>query len=268
MPSINFILPHWLYWGTIVVFPLIRHGHGAAHANAGLLAARSAIMILVTGGLLGLHRLYLRNLWGLIYLPLFFAILCCQRAGPRRARAAIGGVQCGQERPAGDRTARNRRSDGADDKIAELRAELAEAEEGSFAEIRAEKMLEKAATGSEDAERLEKARADLRRPQPTLDRRAGERDASGPTSPSALPAICALMAIDAVLLPGHGAQARRPGSRPSGPRTGCLEAAEHRPKRRPKRSRRRGAATYSAPAGPGRSTGCPITRANSSATGW
>ena len=80
MPSINFILPHWLYWGSLVIFPLV----AMFMARRGTIRGYSrsiGYMILVTGGILGLHRLYLRNLWGLLYLLLFFTILFANAQG-------------------------------------------------------------------------------------------------------------------------------------------------------------------------------------------
>jgi hypothetical protein len=84
MPSINFILPHWLYWGTLFVFPLIAMVMARRTQTSGY-SLPIGYMILLTGGLLGLHRLYLRNLWGLIFIPLFFAILFANAQG-REAR--------------------------------------------------------------------------------------------------------------------------------------------------------------------------------------
>ena len=84
MPSIDFILPHWLYWGGLLVFPLVAMVMARRTRTRGY-SVPIAYMILVTGGLLGLHRLYLRNLWGLVFLPIFFAILVFNAQG-REAR--------------------------------------------------------------------------------------------------------------------------------------------------------------------------------------
>jgi TRAP-type mannitol/chloroaromatic compound transport system permease small subunit len=78
MPNLNFVLPHWLYWGALIVFPLVamylveRQRRRGAPQQASLFVA---YLFLVTGGLWGLHRFYLRSLWGFIYLPLFLAVL-------------------------------------------------------------------------------------------------------------------------------------------------------------------------------------------------
>ena len=63
MPGLSFTLPHWLYWVGLIVFPII----------AMILSRRPqpeekrytlplAYMIAVTGGILGLHRFYLKSL--------------------------------------------------------------------------------------------------------------------------------------------------------------------------------------------------------------
>jgi len=78
MPSINFVLPHWLYWLGLIVFPLIamflaRRSIKGDQDNRHSLG--TAYFVWLVGGFLGLHRLYLRNNWGIIYWPLFAFIL-------------------------------------------------------------------------------------------------------------------------------------------------------------------------------------------------
>lgn len=78
MPSLTFVMPHWLYWSTLAVFPLVavwlvsreqkRHDTG----RPGLFLA---YLFLVTAGFLGMHRFYLKNAWGLIFIPFFLAVL-------------------------------------------------------------------------------------------------------------------------------------------------------------------------------------------------
>lgn len=78
MPSVNFVMPHWLYWMGLIVFPLIamflaRRSIKGAQDNQHSLG--TAYFVWLVGGFLGLHRLYLRNNWGMIYWPLFAFIL-------------------------------------------------------------------------------------------------------------------------------------------------------------------------------------------------
>jgi TRAP-type mannitol/chloroaromatic compound transport system permease small subunit len=80
MPSISFVLPHWLYWSGLIFFPLI----------AAWLAARQmknppdgrptygiAYLFWALSGYLGIHRFYLRNAWGLAFIPFFLGIIYC-----------------------------------------------------------------------------------------------------------------------------------------------------------------------------------------------
>ena len=76
MPGLSFTLPHWLYWVGLIVFPIIamvlsRRPQPAEKRYTLPLA----YMIAVTGGILGLHRFYLKNMRGLVYIPIFLFIL-------------------------------------------------------------------------------------------------------------------------------------------------------------------------------------------------
>jgi len=80
MPSLSFVLPHWLYWSGLVIFPLI----------AAYLAARQrknppgkkpslfiAYLFLLLAGYLGIHRFYIRSAWAFAFIPFFLAIVYC-----------------------------------------------------------------------------------------------------------------------------------------------------------------------------------------------
>jgi TRAP-type mannitol/chloroaromatic compound transport system permease small subunit len=98
MPSLNFVLPHWLYWSTLVLFPVIaivlvtrqrRHGDPrSASVFVGYL-------FWLCSGFLGLHRFYLRSAWGFLFIPVFLLILYCNgevrdhREDVSRTRAAL-----------------------------------------------------------------------------------------------------------------------------------------------------------------------------------
>lgn len=229
MPSIDFILPHWLYWGGLVVFPLVAMVMARRRRSPGY-SVPIAYMILVTGGLLGLHRLYLRNMWGLIFLPIFFAILVFNAQG-REAREVVSetanAVSSAQR--VVDRL--EPKVTGADDRIAKLQADLEEAEEGTFAQIRAEKELEKAQEAKvTDAERLEAAQADLDAAGPALEEARAARQQWSDFAFYALMLLCALIAIDAVLIPGmvRKAQARADAEpHATDPTAAALEKIEH-----------------------------------------
>lgn len=77
MPSLTFVLPHWLYWSVLAVFPLVaiylvrrQAAQPDGRPNHFL-----AYLFLVTAGLAGMHRFYLRNIWGLVFIPVFLVIL-------------------------------------------------------------------------------------------------------------------------------------------------------------------------------------------------
>jgi TRAP-type mannitol/chloroaromatic compound transport system permease small subunit len=78
MPSLNFVLPHWLYWGTLGVFPLIAFYLVARQKRRGVPEGPSLFvgyLFWLCAGFLGLHRFYLRSGWGLMFIPVFLAIL-------------------------------------------------------------------------------------------------------------------------------------------------------------------------------------------------
>jgi len=208
MPSINFILPHWLYWGTLIVFPLFAM-FMARRSTSGSYSLPIGYMILVTGGLLGLHRLYLRNFWGLLFIPIFFVILFANAQGrdAREIHSQAANVVSSAERV----IARlEPQVDGADARIAKLQADLAEAEEGSLAQIRAERTLEKAQTTLEtEAARLEEKRAELEEARPALEAAMQGRTFWSDVAFYAFLLICALVVLDAVLLPGMVRKARQ-----------------------------------------------------------
>ena len=78
MPSLQFVLPHWLYWGTLIVFPLaawalvVRQRRRGAPTGPSLFVA---YLFWLCSGFFGLHRFYLRSLWGLAFIPVFLSII-------------------------------------------------------------------------------------------------------------------------------------------------------------------------------------------------
>src|SRR5947207_15336755 len=98
MPSLYFVLPHWLYWGTLIVFPLIAWYLVARQRRLGEPRGPSlfiAYLLWLCAGFFGLHRFYLRSLWGLAFIPVFLAILYVNgdirdaREDVSRTRAAL-----------------------------------------------------------------------------------------------------------------------------------------------------------------------------------
>ncbi len=77
MPSLTFVLPHWAYWLGLVAFPLAamymtRRQRSRPRRR---LSITLAYFLLLTGGFLGVHRLYLKSYWSLAFIALFLALL-------------------------------------------------------------------------------------------------------------------------------------------------------------------------------------------------
>jgi TRAP-type mannitol/chloroaromatic compound transport system permease small subunit len=78
MPSIGFVLPHWLFWSSLVVFPLIAWAMFAKTHNKpddGKANNFVAYLFWLFAGFLGMHRFYLKSAWGFVYLPLFVVVV-------------------------------------------------------------------------------------------------------------------------------------------------------------------------------------------------
>ena len=78
MPNVTFALPHWIYWLGLLFVPLIamyvvRKQRGKK--VDGELSNPIAYMLWLAGGFVGLHRFYVKNAWGFIYIPVFIALL-------------------------------------------------------------------------------------------------------------------------------------------------------------------------------------------------
>lgn len=203
MPGLSFTLPHWLYWVGLIGFPIV----------AMILSRRPqptqkrytlplGYMIAVTGGILGLHRYYLKSLWGLVYLPVFLFILYAN-AQTHDARTILSGYD--NELRVAQRTLDREegRVSEAKEGLAELQAAVAAAEEGSFAKKSAERRLTRAEdTISKGEERLTEARATLESMKPQRDEAAATRQFWDDSAGYAFYVLLALLAVDLVLLPG------------------------------------------------------------------
>ena len=79
MPNLTFILPHWLYWAGLILFPLaamyIVRKRQVSVGPRPAVTMPIGYMLWLGGGFVGLHRFYVKNLLGLVYLPLFLLIL-------------------------------------------------------------------------------------------------------------------------------------------------------------------------------------------------
>ncbi len=80
MPSLTFVLPHWLYWGVLLLFPFVAMFFVARQKRRGVPREPllfNAYLFWLFGGFMGLHRLYLKSALGFVYIPLFLGVLYC-----------------------------------------------------------------------------------------------------------------------------------------------------------------------------------------------
>ena len=95
MPEINFVLPHWLYWAGLVFFPLaamlfFRRARSAPKTTA--VSLPLAYFLLLMGGFIGVHRLYVRSALAFVFIGLFVSILLVN-VEIRGARDALSGAR-------------------------------------------------------------------------------------------------------------------------------------------------------------------------------
>jgi TRAP-type mannitol/chloroaromatic compound transport system permease small subunit len=102
MPSLGFILPHWLYWSGLIFFPLIAAWLAAKQMKNppdGRPTYAIAYLFWALAGYLGIHRFYLRSAWGFVFIPVFLGIVYCNlqtlevRDATSRTRAALESAQ-------------------------------------------------------------------------------------------------------------------------------------------------------------------------------
>ncbi len=99
MPELTFVLPHWMYWGGLVLFPLmallIFHNTSVPAPGDKLskppLSLSLAYIFLIIGGFLGIHRLYLKSIGALLFVALFVGILSVNTQ-VRSTRDAVSGA--------------------------------------------------------------------------------------------------------------------------------------------------------------------------------
>jgi TRAP-type mannitol/chloroaromatic compound transport system permease small subunit len=135
MPSLTFVLPHWLYWAALAVFPLVatwlvqrqRSRPEAGRANLFL-----AYLFLVTAGFVGMHRFYLRSALGLVFIPIFLVVLWTS-AEVRDAREEVSrtsfAAEQGTRMIARAEAGAKRQPEGAEQRVAEARAKAAPAQQ-------------------------------------------------------------------------------------------------------------------------------------------
>lgn len=209
MVSLDFVLPHWAYWVGLILFPVLAMVMARrARPETPTYSAPLGYLILFSGGILGLHRFYLKSRWGFLFLPIFAFVLYAN-ATERDAREALSNANntvrvseriIDREEP---------RVSSARAEIEQLRAEAATAEEGSFAQRSAQRRAERAEARITNGEQqIEQARRELEASRPVAATAAEKRAFWGSAARYAFFLILVLVAIDAVLLPRLVAAAR------------------------------------------------------------
>jgi TRAP-type mannitol/chloroaromatic compound transport system permease small subunit len=78
MPSLTFVLPHWLYWAALLVFPIVAQYLVARQKRRGTPEGPSLFigyLFWFCAGFAGMHRFYLRSMLGFVFIPVFLGIL-------------------------------------------------------------------------------------------------------------------------------------------------------------------------------------------------
>lgn len=202
MPQLDFTLPHWAYWLGLIVFPVV----------AAILARRPkpkerryslllGYFILVTSGILGLHRLYLKSLIGLVYIPVFVCILFAN-AQSQDARSVVSDMANIVRQSERTLTRETDRVKTAEADLPALRQKLEDAEEGGFAKRRAERDVRRAEQRLEQGrERIAEAEAALTEARPAAETAQDTLDFWDSISKYAFWLLLAGVVIDAFLLP-------------------------------------------------------------------
>ncbi len=201
MPELGFTLPHWLYWVGLIIFPLVAMALSRRPRPSRRYNLPLGYVILVTGGILGLHRFYLKSLLGLVFTLLFLFILIAN-AQERGARSVLSDVQ--NEMTVAERvvTREEARLEETQADLPSLRQAVEEAEEGSFALRAAENRLERAESSiATSEERLANSRATVEEVGPTLATAREDRAFWNGMAGWTFYLILALLLLDAVLLP-------------------------------------------------------------------
>ena len=94
MPEISFVLPHWFYWSGLIVFPLLAmlfFRRTKSRAATQPVSITLSYLLLITGGFIGVHRLYLKSFWALMFIALFSSVLFIN-VEVRNARDTLSGA--------------------------------------------------------------------------------------------------------------------------------------------------------------------------------
>jgi TRAP-type mannitol/chloroaromatic compound transport system permease small subunit len=137
MPNLNFVLPHWMYWGGLAVFPLVAMYLVAQQRRRGVPREPivfTAYLFWLTAGFAGIHRLYLKSWWGFVFVPLLIGVIYCNaevrdvREGVSKTYAAREQAQTDLKSALEDDREAGKRGAADTPEVAKARAELAKRE--------------------------------------------------------------------------------------------------------------------------------------------
>jgi TRAP-type mannitol/chloroaromatic compound transport system permease small subunit len=213
MPNIGFVLPHWLYWAGLVVFPLVAmYLSRQKQPEPGSRTVGIAYFIWAVGGFFGFHRLYLKNKWGVLYWPLFGIILFASSM-EREARIVFSDANGGISAIASSTERTLRTLEKANIELEDARTKLAEigtAEEDQSRRDRLQRTIDRQtdrATGAET--KLQEMAAEKIELEPQVLAAAQDQKKWSTIAFSSLMAIVAFMVLDLFLIPSMTKKARQ-----------------------------------------------------------
>jgi TRAP-type mannitol/chloroaromatic compound transport system permease small subunit len=172
MPHLNFVLPHWMYWGTLIFFPLIAMWLVKRQRRNGVPRGPSlfiAYLFWLCSGFMGLHRFYLKSLWGFAFIPVFLLALHISD------------------------TIRDRRED-----VSRTHA----AYEAAAGQVRRQTLPPGVSMTPTETTRLERAKADMAKAKSERDAEAARMESWQSYSRYVAILLALMLAVDAFLLPG------------------------------------------------------------------
>ncbi len=204
MPSVTFVLPHWLYWSGLIVFPIVAmilSRRGRPDPTRRHLSI--AYFLWLVAGFIGIHRFYVRSLWGMLYWPLF-ALILFSSAMERDARVAVTDAVAAHDAIVASIERTERKVTKAEQKLEADRTALATlTEEQQLRRKQLERRIKRnEKTVSDGRAKLAELKAELTGIAPRREAAMAERERWARTARWAFYAILAFLALDAVLLPG------------------------------------------------------------------
>ncbi len=213
MPNIGFVLPHWLYWAGIVIFPLIAmYLSRQKQPEPGSRSLGISYFIWVVGGFFGFHRLYLKSRWGLLYWPLF-AIILFASSMEREARVEFSNANGSIIAIASSTERTNRTLDKAALELEEATSKLVEIGSAQEDQSRRDRLQRTIDRQTERMEGAETKLADMAIEKvglaPIVEQATKNRQFWSNVAFGALIAIIAFMLLDLILMPSMLKRARK-----------------------------------------------------------